>query len=437
MACITQSIVPNHNDSRNNDRTGAHVAHDQSFKFHSHEIKFDCTNVSHNHDESVDMQQPNVKYCRYRSRHHFILSFLALLFVAINFSPCCCENNCPLITNEKSSISNDAASIINQDPSLMAISTSDDDVMCGITERSSDNDEMVLGDNAPLLAMFGIDWEILASLHYNPEYILKPAGTEMILHPMATYNQKNLMRCKRPGPTLNGRYRCSKLDDTHLNKCAPADNDNQDSNKSSSFCPLRKFNSNYLHLYTRYTMISTMKGLLLSDDIISIIVHQKMLQIQQKYVPFVFWLMVIGLTIGYFRIISGMNYDDNIRRRDIQFSQSGANIQSTHDGEMDSDSSLSYHTASDENYDISDHEQILFLDATSESELSDLGLFPAPVHAVSMTNPDFEKYLTYTEAYAHVVLNQPLLFPFINQFGGIPSPDFKLVEDYPPPIQET
>ena len=422
MACITQSIMPNHNDSRNNDHTGAHVACDQSFKFYSHETKFDCTNVSHN-DESVDMRQPNVKDCRYRSRHRFIL-FLVLLFVAINFSPCC-GNNCPLVTNEKPSISNDAASIINQDSSLMAISTSDD-VMCGITERSSDNDEMILGDNAPLLAMLGMDWAILSSL---PIYSLKPAaGTEMILHPMAAYNQKNLMRCKRPGPTLNGRYRCSKLDDTHLNKCAPADNDDQDSNKSSSFCPLRKFNSNYLHLYTRYTMISTMKGLLLSDDIISIVVHQKMLQIQQKYFPLVFWLMVIGLTISYFHVISGMSYDENIHRRDIQPSPSGANIQSTHDGEMDSDSSLSYHTASDENYDISDHEQTF---VTSESDL------PAPVHAVSMTNPDFEEYLTYTEAYAHVVLNQPLLFPFINQFGGIPSPDFNLMEDYPPPIQET
>ena len=126
-----------------------------------------------------------------------------------------------------------------------------------------------------------------------------------------------------------------------------------------------------------------------------------------------------------------MNYDDNNLRRDIQPSQSGANI---HDGEMDSISSLSYHTASDENYDIGDHD---FLDATSESELSDLGLFPAPLPAVSMTNPDFEEYLMYTEAYAHVVLNQPLLLPFINQFGGIPSPDFNLVEDNPPPIQET
>lgn len=424
MACVAQLIVPNHNDNRHNDHTGAHVAYDQLF---NHERKFDCTNLFHN-DESVDMQRPNVKYCRYRSRHHFILSFLALLFVAINFSPCCCENNCPLVTNEKSSISNDAASIVNQDSSLMAISTSDDDVMCGITGRSSDNDEMVLGDNAPgpLLAMFGMDWEILSSL---PIYSLKPAaGTEMILHPMATYNQQNLMRCKRPGPTLNGRYRCSKLDDTHLNKCTPADNDDQDSNKSSNFCPLRKFNSNNLYLYSRYTMISTMKGLLLSDDIISIIIHQKMLQVQQKYFPLVFWLMVMGLTIC---IISGMSYDDNIRRRDIQLSQSGANIQSTHDGNMDSDSSLSYNTASDENYDISDHEQIF---ATSESELSDL---PVPVQAVSMTNPDFEEYLTYTEACAHVVLNQPSLFSFINQFGGIPSSDFNLMEDYPPPMQET
>ena len=388
---IAQTNVSN---TRYIDYTGAHVAHDQSFKFCNHEqakTKSDCTNLSHN-DES------NVKDYGCRSRHHhFILSLLVLLFIAINFSPCCYGNNCPLVIDEKSLISNNAA---NQDFSIMAISTSDD-VMCGVTEGSSDNDEMVLSNNAPLFAMFGMDWEILAS---SPKYSLKPAaGTEMILHPMATYNQQNLMRCKRPGPTLNGRYRCSKLDDTHLNKCTSADNDDQDSNKSSSFCPLRKFNSNYqyLHLYTHYTMISTMKGLLSDGDIISIIVHQKMLQIQQKYFPLVFWLVVIGLTFSYFRIISGMNYDDNNLRRDIQPSQSGANI---HDGEMDSVSSLSYHTASDKNYDIGDHD---FLDATSESELSDLGLFPAPLPAVSMTNPE---HLTYTEAYAHVVLNQPLFF---------------------------
>ena len=303
MACIAQTNVSNHN-TRYIDHTGAHVAHDQSLKYYNHDqtkAKSDGTDSN----ESIDIRQPNVKDCRYRyHRYHFIptqLFLLVLLFVPINFSLCSCGPPHYSVIDENFSISaNNAARPINQDFSIIAVNTSDD-ITCGVTERSSDNNEMVLGDNAPLLAMFGMDWEILASLHYNPEYILKPAGTEMILHPMATYNQQNLMRCKRPGPTLNGRYRCSKLDDTHLNKCTPADNDDQDSNKSSSFCPLRKFNSNYLHLYTHYTMISTMKGLLLSDgDIISIIVHQKMLQIQQKYFLLVFWLVVIGLTFGYF-----------------------------------------------------------------------------------------------------------------------------------------
>jgi hypothetical protein len=428
--------VSNHNNGRYNDHTGAHVAHVPLLKFYDRDqtkTKSDPTDHS-NSDESVNVRQPNVKDYGYTyHRYHFPtqLILLALLFVAFNFSPCSCGNNYPLhysVTDEKLSISpNDVARHINQEFGLIAVNTNDD-VACGVTDRSvsSDSSGIVLGDNAPLLAMLGVDWEMLASLRYSPEYYsLKPAGTEMILHPTATYNQQKSMRCKRPGPTLDG-YRCSKLDDTLLNKCNPADNDidDQDSNRSSSFCPLRRFTSKYLHLHTHYTMTSTMKGLLLTDDIISIIIHQKMLQIQPKYFPLIFWLMVIGLT---FSVISGMSYDDDIHERDSQLSQSRTNSQSAraHDDEIeytDSDSSLSYHTASDDHENYGNY---LIVDTASESELSVNG---------SMTNHDIKGSPTYM---AHVVLNQSSFLPFVYQFEGVPSLGLNLMEDYRSPTQET
>lgn len=466
MACVTQTALPNHNTHY---LYGNHnVAHDPQLNFYDHDqTEAKLVNTHHsNNIESMDRQLPKVKECSY-ANHHFIPTQIFLLvlfiFVAFNFSLCSCGNDCgphyTLTADEEISISNDVAAVnINRDSSLMALSASDD--TCGVTDTSSCNhahNELDLGDtDAPPLALFGVDWEMLAlslliqNSDFYPEYTLKPAGTELILHP--AYNQP--LRCKRLGPTLDD-HRCSKLDDTLLSQCTPDDHDDQDSNKSSSFCPLQ--NSNYLHLYTQYTMMSTMKGLLLSDDIISIIAHQKMLQIQPKYFPLIFWLMVIGLTFSYFHTSGQVSYDDiSHRLGGIQrLSRSSVNTsgrQSTqcHDSEIgcvDSDSSLSYHTASISEQTVSlncnggNHGDHLIFDTTNESELSDSELqFPAPIPAASMTN-DFAESSTYTEAYARNVhtLNRPFLSSFIDQFGGdIPSPDsIILVEDYQPPIQES
>ena len=454
--------MSNHNNIRCNDHTGAHVAHGALFNDH-YQTKSKSVDTHHsNNNESMDVQQPNMKDCRC-SHHHFIptqIFLLVLLFVAINFSFCSCGHNYPhySVTDEVS-ISNNVA--INQDFSIMAVSTSDD--TCGVAERSSDNharNEVVLDDNAPLFALLGVDWEMLAPLH-NLEYSLKSAGTEMILHPMATYNQQ---RCERPGPTLND-HRCSKLDGTHLNQCSPTDHNDQDSNTSSSFCPLQ--NSKYLHLYThRYTMISTMKGLLLSDDIISIIVHQKMLQLQPKFFPLIFWLMVIGLTFSCFHV-SGTNYHDNIncsRLSSIQHSSCSISSQSSNDNKlrpMDSDSTFFYHTASNKYYG-----NII----PSESE-SDLELFQASIpvssgadhdHACATVLPKRDSLLhgialphwenevceqmqplnedSNVYPYDVAILNPESIITFSapvpsSVFGDNSYQEFQ--EDYPLPIQET
>ena len=473
MACTAQTTMPNRNNNniRYKDHTGAHVAH---APFHDHDQTESKSADTHhsNNDESMDVQQPNVKDYRC-SHHHFIptqIFLLALLFVAINSLLCSCGHNYPhySVTDKKVSISNDAA--INQDFSIMAVSTNDD-TTCGVAERSSDNhahNERVLGDNAPLLALLGVDWEMLAYLHNLEYYSLKSAGTEMILHPMATYDQQ---RCKRLGPTLNN-HRCSKLDDTLLNQCSPTDHDDQDSNTSSSFCPLQ--NSKYLHLYTHYTMISTMKGLLLSDDIISIIVHQKMLQIRLKFFPLIFWLMVIGLTFTCFHV-SGTNYDDincgglgSIQHSSGLISSQSSNGDNLRPLESDSDSAFSYHTASNEYYYGNIPSMI------SESE-SDLELFQASIPVSSGANHDhicatvvpkrenkpsllhgialphwedgvceqMQPLDEDNDVYPHdVAFQNPEPIVYIITFLA-PSPFFgdnpylDIQEDYPPPIQET
>ena len=443
-----------------NNHTGAHVARVPMFHAEARDqIEVNSINAhDSNHNGSTDLKQPtncNLKDCRF-CRHHLIPSkifLIAVLVIATRFSSCSCVSYYSLTAGEEEfSVSND------HDFSVMAVSGSDN--ACRLTAESSDDhlrDKIsVLGfeNNSPLIAWLGMDWEMLAPLfsakfgsYFTNKFeahnqLLTSAGTGMILHP-SNYNN-NQQRCTLLSKNTNQQFKnqqCSKLDSTLLSQCSPTDRD-QD---TSSVCPLQ--NSKYLHLYIRYT-ISTMKGLLLSDDIIAIITHQKVLQIRPKYFPLVFWLMVIGLTFSYFHIISGTSYD--ISHRDIQQSQSEINSQST-TGSMDSDSTLSYHTAFNDNNIVAqtflpsnfrNHGAHIVhpLNMTNESE-SDLELFPAPIAAFSTTNHDHEESPTYTETCARVVIN-PLLvnqpFLFIHQFGVIPSPDSPiLMEYYPPPIQET
>ena len=412
-----------------NEHIGAHVAH--GLPFHAHDLveeKFSSTN-EFSHNESMDLKQTiNLKDCRCSHRHFIpskiFLIMLTILLVAVHFSSCFCGSHYFMMTDEEeSSVLNNAG---DHDFSVMAISTSDD--ACGLMVRSSDEhtDKIsVLKNKSPLITLLAKFDSYFMNEYEAQNQLLNSAGTGMILHP--SYNNNNHQRCTLPPKTTEQfkNHQCSKLDGTLLRQCSPTDHV-QDTNKSSRVCPLQ--NSKYLHLYTRYTMISTMKSLLLSEDIISIIVHRKMLQIQPKYFPLVFWLMVIGLTFSYLHIISEI---------DIQHSQSEMKSQSSNDNElgcMDSDSTPSYHTA------LNDIGVQTFLPFNCSDSESDLELFPAPVAAVSKTSCDREESPTYTEAYVCVVfnpplVNQPLLSPFIHQLD-IPSPDL-LMEDYPPPIQET
>ena len=449
-----------------NDHTGAHVA--CGLPFHNRNLveeKSISTNDS-NHNESMNLKQTTkLKDCRC-SYHRFIpskiiLFLITILLVAVHFSSCSYGSYYSMMAGEEESSFADNA--IDHDFSVMAISAGDD--ACGLMIGSSDDymEEISALENiSPLITLFGMDWEMLRNAKFDSYFmndyevhnqLLNSASTGMILHP--SYNDNNQPRCTLPPKSTEEfkNHQCSKLDGARLSQCSPTDHV-QDANKSSRVCPLRK--SKYLHLYTHYT-ISTMKGLLLSDDIISIIVHQKMLQIQPKYFPLVFWLMVIGLAFSYFHIISGMSYDDISHRHIQHTSQSEVNSQSNSESElgcMDSDSTLSYHTALNEcddisvqtflpfNYNCGNHGVHLILDTTSEPE-SDLELFPLPVAAIPTSSCDSEESPMYTEGYARVVfnpllVNQPPYPPFIHQLGGIPSPDFLIfIEDYPPPVQET
>ena len=400
------------------------------------------------HNESMDLKQPTNFNLKDRgcSRRHLIPSqiFLtAIIFVAVHFSSCSCVFCCSMTASEeKALISN------THDFSVVAISGSDD--ACGLTVGSSDDHShdkiLVQGfeDDTPLVALLGMDWEMSAPLlsekfssYYTNEFeahnqMLTSAGTGMILHP--SYYENNQKWCTLPSKQQFENHQCSKLDSALLSQCTLNDHD-QETNKSNYVCPLQ--NSKYLHLYNCYT-IGTMKGLLLSDDIIEIITHQKMLQIRPKYFALVIWLMIIGLTFSYYNIISGTSYD--IGHRDNQRSQSGINSQSSA-GSMDSDSNnnIVVQTCLPSNFRNHCAHMVHPCDTTSESE-SDLEPFfppPIPVATISTTNHDHDESPTYSEANARVVIN-PMnqLLPFIHQFGATPSPD-TLMEDYPSPIQET
>ena len=415
---------------------------------------------------SVDLQQSTrckLKYYRC-SRHQFIpakIIFLVVLAIHFSSSTCAYGHNHPycrgsvMDNRDETSVSLSAGDSI-----IPSVSASD------IDDRStrSSNDQ-ILHDEMPALTSWLTPW-------YNVKYDMNGArdrlkkssnsGKEIILHP--SHDQYDIQRCRHQSilntysPYCSGfisdiinfaqqllksqKYGlCSLLDDTL--QCSLTDRD-QDSNNSSNSktCPLQ--NSEYLHLYTTYT-ISTMKSLLFSDDIIEIIIRQRVPQIRLKF--FIFWLMIIGLAYSCFHV-SETGDDDIGFGGNVQSSPrhntNNLSINNSESGYMDSDLTPSYHTCDSE----------LFLVPIPVSSLANeytrplYGTNPLPYQVCEQPDKNNDAVAGYPNdinvalpaskppEIAQVYNNRSLPSPFIHQYGGN-TPDFLFAQDYPPPVQET